>query len=198
MLGKPLKLTLIVICAGAIVAGAAAYRHHQRYKHFAIHEPGMMYRSAWLEPGVMSEVIEEHQFRAVVNLCEPGEMGEQRWIEERDAVTNAGSRLYELAMPMGINVDDPALEKHIEVLRNPDNYPMLVHCQHGVTRTAKFLAMYDILYRGMTGEESLVRQPLFGRDDHNVNIWAFVKNLHAKHDKFAPMAASENLDILRR
>ncbi len=198
MFPKPLKLVLIVLGIGATIAGAAAYHHHQRYKHFAIHEPGLVYRSAWLEADVMSEVIEEYQFRAVVNLCEPGEMGEQRWIDQRNAVRNAGSRLYEVAMPMGIDANDPALEKHIEILRNPDNYPMLVHCQHGVTRTAKFLAMYDILYRGMSGDESLAKQPLFGREDHNVNIRAFVRNLDDGDSALHPIASSENLDVLRQ
>lgn len=198
MFPKPLKIVLIVLIAGVMIGAGAAYYHHQRYKHFAVHQPGLVYRSAWLEPDVMSEVIEEHQFRSVVNLCEPGEMGEQRWVEERDAVRNAGSRLFEVAMPMGVSADDPALQQHIEILSNPDNYPMLVHCQHGVTRTAKFLAIYDMLYRGMSGEESLAKQPLFGRDDHNVNIWAFVKNLEEEDSVLHSSANAENLEVLRR
>ncbi len=60
-------LSLLTIVGG--IAGAFAYRHHQRYKHLAVHEKGMVYRSAWLEPDVLSELIEKYQFRSVVNLC---------------------------------------------------------------------------------------------------------------------------------
>lgn len=189
---------LTVLALIAAVGGGWAYRQHHRYKHLAEHEKGMMFRSAWLEPDVFSEVIEKHQIRAVVNLCEPGEMGEARWEGERDAVRNAGAKLIEIPMPMTIDTDDPILAEHVAVLSNPDNYPMLVHCQHGVTRTAKFLAMYDIVFRGKSAEESLSAQPLFGRDDHNVNVRAFSKNFEKRHNQIYPYASAENLNELRQ
>ena len=182
--------------AGVLFAGW--YVHHQRYKHFATHEPGMVYRSAWLEPDVFSELIETHQIRAVVNLCRPGEMGEARWQGERDAVSNAGARLIELSMPTTVDIDDPVIGKHLEVLGDPNNYPMLVHCQHGVTRTAKFLTIYDTVHRGMTADASLAAQPLFGRDRHNVNVRAFCRTFENQYQKLYPTASAESLDVLRQ
>ncbi len=189
-------LTVLAIIGAA--AGGLAYRHHHRYKHLAVHEKGMVYRSAWVEPDVMSELIERYQIRSVVNLCKPGEMGEARWDAERDAVRNAGARLIEASMPVTVDANDPALEEHMAILSNPDNYPMLVHCQHGVTRTAKFLAMYDMAFRGKTAEESLTAQPLFGREDHNVNVRAFAMNFEKEHEEIYPTASAENLKILRQ
>jgi hypothetical protein len=189
-------LSLLAMIGG--IGGGWAYRQHQRYKHLEVHEQGMVYRSAWLEPDVLSELIEKHQFRVVVNLCKPGEMGEARWEAQRDAVRNAGAKLWEVSMPVTIEADDPELEKHMAILNNPNNYPMLVHCQHGVTRTAKFLAMYDIAFRNKTAEESLSAQPLFGREDHNVNVRAFSKNFENEHNKFYPSASAENLKVLRQ
>lgn len=188
-------LLLLALVIG--VGGGFWYWHHHRYKHLATHEAGMMYRCAWVEPDVFSEVIEKHQIRTVVNLCKPGEMGEARWEGERKAVTNAGAKLVELSMPTTVEVDDPAIIKHLEVLNDPSNYPMLVHCQHGVTRTAKFLAIYDIAYRGMTAEQSMKTQPLFGRDDHNVNVRAFVKNFEKSYKQLYPTAEASNLEVLR-
>jgi protein tyrosine/serine phosphatase len=178
--------------------GLFAYRQHHRYKHVATHEPGMVYRSAWVEPDVMSELIEKHQIRAVVNLCNPGEMGEKRWIDEREAVTNAGARLIELPMPLTVEADDPSIDKHLQVLSDPNNYPMLIHCQHGVTRTAKLLTIYDVAFRKMSAAESLAAQPLFGRDDHNVNVRAFCKNFEKEYTKLYPTAKAESLDVLRK
>jgi hypothetical protein len=180
------------------VGGGLAYRHHHRYKHLAIHEDGMVYRSAWVEPDVLSELIEKYQFRSVVNLCKPGEMGEARWEAQREAVRNAGARLIEASMPVTVEADDAELEQHIAILSDPDNYPMLVHCQHGVTRTAKFLAIYDIAFRNMTASESLAAQPLFGRKDHNVNVRAFAKNFEKQHQQIYPFAKAESLDVLRQ
>ena len=189
---------LMTVLIGSGLATFFLVHHHRRYKHLAVHEEGMMYRSAWLEPDALSEVIEKYQIRAVVNLCNPGEMGEARWEEERKAVTNAGSRLIELPMPLTVDASDPLVARHIEVLNDPNNYPMLVHCQHGVTRTAKFLTIYDILYRGKTAKNSLAAQPLFGRKDHNVNVRAFVKNFEDKHRTLYPTATAERHSVLRR
>jgi hypothetical protein len=188
---------LMTVLIGSGLATFFLVRHHRRYKHLAVHEEGMMYRSAWLEPDAMSEVIEKYQIRSVVNLCNPGEMGESRWDEERKAVVNAGSRLIELPMPLTVDASDPLVAKHIEVLNDPNNYPMLVHCQHGVTRTAKFLTIYDILYRGKTAKVSLDAQPLFGRKDHNVNVRAFVNNFEDKHRALYPTATAERHRVLR-
>ena len=190
-----LSLSALLLCGAA--AGGYAYHQHHKYKHVAVHEPEYMYRSAWCEPEVMAELIERWQIRSVVNLCRPGEMGEARWEGEREAVTNAGAKLLELDMPLTIDPADPALRTHMEALADPDNYPMLVHCQHGVTRTAKFLAMYDIVMRDKTAEESLDSQPLFGRDRQNVHVTAFAEQFEDAHQSLYPRVGEANLQVLR-
>ncbi|MEX0717367.1 MAG: hypothetical protein WD066_12305 [Planctomycetaceae bacterium] len=202
---RKVRIVALVVLIVGLAAGGWAYRNHHRYKHFQVHDPGLVYRSAWLEADVLDEVIETYQFRTVVNLCYQGEkgdgkweMGEARWEEERRVVANAGAKLIELPMPFTIDADDPWIRKHIDVMRDPDNYPMLVHCQHGVTRTDKFLAIYDILFRGLTAEESLNAQPLFGRDDHNVHVWAFARLFERERDNILPRHSANPRDVLRR
>jgi protein tyrosine phosphatase (PTP) superfamily phosphohydrolase (DUF442 family) len=187
-----------LLLLGAAVAGGLSYRHHKRYKHLAIHDPGMVYRSAWLEADVFREIIEKYQIRTVLNLCEPNELGEQRCIDQRQAVRGSGARLIELPMPAAtIDPADPAIQPFVELLSDPKNYPLLVHCQHGVTRTAKVLAMYDILYRGMTAEKSIAAMPLFGRTEYSVSVRAFARKFEEQHGELYPQTAGK-LDILRR
>jgi len=189
------RVLVLWIVIGA-VSGGYLYYQHQKYKHLAVHQEGMVYRSAWLDSETMSEVIEKYQIRTVVNLCKPGEMGDNRWVKEREAVTNAGARLIELPMSLSVDASDPNIAEHLKILENPDNYPLLVHCQHGVTRTAKFLSIYDIAFRNMTAEKSLKDQPLFGRKNHNVNVRAFVKNFEKRHQELYPDANAERLEVL--
>lgn len=192
------KAAFFVIAVIAAVGSGYAYQHHHRYKHVATHEEGMVYRSAWVEPDVMTELIEKHQIRSVINLCNPGEMGEHRWALERETVRNAGARLLELPMPNTVDVHDPGIAPHLAALSDPDNYPMLVHCQHGVTRTSKFLAIYDMCFRGQTAEQSLAAQPLFGRDRHNVNVAAFCREFEKERNTIYPQATASRLDVLRQ
>ena len=195
---KRTRTALVALLIVGVAGAGLWYRHHQRYKHLATHEAGMVYRSAWLEPDVFAEVIEKHQIRAVVNLCAPGEMGEHRWDLERVAVRNSGAKLLELSMPLTVDPADPELATHMQALADPDNYPMLVHCQHGVTRTSKFLAMYDMLYRNMTAQQSLDAQPMWGRDDHNVNVRAFCLQFEQRHGALYPEQTAAQLEVLRR
>lgn len=171
--------------------------HHKRYKHFDVHDAGMVFRSAWLEGPVFSELIERHQIRSVVNLCNPGEMGQQRCVDQRAAVEGAGAVLYDCTMPNTVDPADPQVARLVEILSDPASYPMLVHCQHGVTRTAKVLAMYDILYKKMSADESLKRMPLYGRDDYSVSVYGFARNFEQAHSQLYPQTAGR-LDSLYR
>jgi hypothetical protein len=188
-----LVLLVVVIAAAA----GLGYRQHKRYKHWAVHDRGMVYRSAWLEADVFAEQIEKHQIRTVLNLCNADEMGHQRCLDQRAAVTGAGAKLIELPMPATIDAGDPEIRKFVEILGDPGNYPIVVHCQHGVTRTAKALAIYDILFRGATAEQSLAAMPLFGRDEYNVSVQAFARDLEKRQRELFPQAQGK-LDVLRR
>src|SRR5436190_21289580 len=110
------RRTWIVGLVLLAVAGTSAfgYRQHKRYKHWAAHDPGMVYRCAWLEADVFAEQIEKYQIRAVLNLCNPGELGEQRCIDQRKAVEGAGARLIALPMPNTIDASDPEVAKFVE------------------------------------------------------------------------------------
>lgn len=156
-------------------AGALAVRHHHRYKHFAVHEAQRVYRTAWVEADVMAELVRKYHIRTVINLCRPGEMGPTRAVEERRAVEAAGARFLELPLPETADPHDPQLVPHITALRDPDNYPLLVHCQHGVNRTARLLAMYEVLINQRDGEAAIRRMPGFGRP-YNPLEYEFARN----------------------
>ncbi len=66
-----------------------------------------------------------------------------------------------------------------------------------MTRTAKVLAMYDILYRHITAAQSLAAMPLFGRDEYSVSVQAFVRDFEKRHGQLYPHANGK-LDVLRR
>ncbi len=194
---RPMLAWLAVVLFIGGTAGGLAYRHHKRYKHLEVHDPGMVYRSAWLEAEVFAELIEKYQIRTVINLCNPGEMGEDRCLSQRQAVRGSGAQLLEMPMPATIDAGDAQVAKYVEVLSDPNNYPLLIHCQHGVTRTAKLLAIYDILFRHLTAEQSLAAMPLFGRNDYNVSVHAFARDFESQRAKQFESLANR-LDVLKR
>lgn len=174
------RTAIVLLLIASAVAAGWTVRHHYRYQHFAVHVPDRIYRSAWLEADVMAELVRTYHLRTVVNLCAPGEMGDERREQERAAITAAGARFIEISMPLTLDLESPEVLASLGVLDDSASFPLLVHCQHGVTRTAKFLTLYDIQHRGMTAKQSLGRMPLFSRKQHGKLVWEFAE-LFEKH-----------------
>lgn len=155
---------VVVIIALLTAAGAwIVYRDHVRYRHFAVHDPGKVYRSAWVDGDVFRELIPKYKVRTVINLCYPGEMGD-RIMGEREAVGAAGAKLVELPFPSNesSDIEYPAVREIESIFADPASYPIWIHCQHGRERTVKALSIYDIRQRGLSADSSLARMPLFG------------------------------------
>lgn len=169
-----LKLLTVVLLA--IGVGGYAYRQHHRYKHFAIHEPGKVYRCGWVDADVMGKLVKKYHVKTVINLCRPGEMGPTRAADERRAVEAAGGKLLELNMPDTADPHDPRIELHKTVLQDPTNYPMIIHCQHGVNRTARTLAMYEVLVHHADGAAAIQKMPRFGRENYEPLEYEFAHN----------------------
>lgn len=169
------KLVLMVAVLALGVASGYIYQQHLRYRHFAVHDPGQMYRSAWVSPDVMRELIERYKIRTVVNLCTPGETGECNWELERVVVRRAGARFLELPLPRDLNYERLAITPHLAVLQDSDNYPILVHCNDGLERTSLFITLYDMTVRGITAEKSLETQPLFGQTKQSERVREFCR-----------------------
>jgi hypothetical protein len=161
--GLPARMVVVALVLVASLAGGATYWHRKRYNHFAIHEPGRVYRCAWVSADVMGELVRHYHVKTVVNLCRPNEMGPTRAADERRAVEAAGGVLVELPMPESADPFDPRIAAHRTLIENPENYPLIVHCQHGVNRTARFLAMYEVLVKQSDGEAAVHQMPGFGR-----------------------------------
>ncbi len=192
-LSEPLVVLTLV---GIAAIGILAYRQHHRYKHFAVHEPGQVYRCGWVAADVMGELVRTYQAKTVINLCRPGEMGPTRATDERAAVEEAGAQLLELPMPDTADPHDPRIVEHIATLKNPANYPIIIHCQHGVNRTARTIAMYEVLVHHTDGEAAIHKMPRFGRDDYEALEYEFARNFTAEF--LEPAQTAEKVGDVRR
>lgn len=76
------------------------------------------------------------------------------------------------------NVDDDHVIDVMRMLRNPDNGPFLIHCQHGADRTGLMSAMYRILEQGWTVDDALAELQDGGYGYHAMwkNILRYVRS----------------------
>ena len=76
------------------------------------------------------------------------------------------------------DIDDEHVVEVMRLLRNPDNGPYLIHCQHGADRTGLMSAMYRILEQDWSVDDALAELTGGGYGYHSIwsNILEYVRS----------------------
>jgi len=78
------------------------------------------------------------------------------------------------------NIDDEHVVEVMRMLKQPDDGPFLIHCQHGADRTGLMSAMYRILEQGWSVDDALAELTGGGYGYHS--IWTNIQRYIRKAD----------------
>jgi tyrosine-protein phosphatase SIW14 len=135
---------------GLLVGGPLAYSsyRHAALRHFHVVEPGILYRSGQLTLDGLKRVLHDYGIKTVITLRDapypdqpPPDLEEEKYCREQELN-------YHRISPRPWWASDgsvPAakgVEHFLEVMRDPANYPVLIHCFAGIHRTGAFCAVY--------------------------------------------------------
>ena len=145
-----LRVSLILIVAIAMVWGCD-YVYWAKVNHkFTTVTEGRVYRSAAMPPEVLQEMIQDHDIKTVIDLRT---IYHQDDIDtEHRMVTSVGRR--HIHLPSKQVPEDDTVRDFLNILDNPDVYPVLIHCYHGEGRAVLFSAIYRIEYEGWDNERA--------------------------------------------
>jgi len=95
------------------------------------------------------------------------------------------------------DVDDDHVVEVMRMLRQAENGPFLIHCQHGADRTGLMSAMYRILEQGWSVEDALAELREGGYGYHSIwsNILKYVRDADVERLRAAiaaPLTAPAN------
>jgi tyrosine-protein phosphatase SIW14 len=162
-------LAVAAILIGAPVAFTARQMHETR--NFRVVRPGVLYRSAQLPLDGLKRLIHDYGIRTVVTLRDAHDSSENPpdLAEQKYCVANEIEylRLPPLAWEDRVNPKGPApieanVRKFLEVMRDEQNYPVLVHCCAGIHRTGAFTAIYRMECERWTRAEALAEMRACG------------------------------------
>lgn len=154
------------------------YRISYTYqKRLRVVTEGKMYRSGCMTANGLEAAIKTHKIRTVINLMEeaPDPLLHPHFfapasVKESTVVEGAGARYITMTvkyLPRNqARTERPeTIERYLEILDNPDNYPVLVHCKAGLHRTGVLIALYRMEYEGWTRQQAFaeVKANGFGR-----------------------------------
>lgn len=65
-----------------------------------------------------------------------------------------GLRYYGISLPEFSRPKDTEVQRALDIIKDPENQPVFIHCHHGKDRTGTIVACYRISHDGWTGEQA--------------------------------------------
>lgn len=154
---KKILITLVVVVLG--IAGKYVYDRHINHNFMTITE-GKVYKSGVIPPDEIADYVKKYKIKSIVDLRFPG-TGDDVNNPEVPAELKAEKLAVE-KIP-GVNYFNNGsdqvpkqenLDKFFKIMDNQDNYPVLIHCYHGIGRAQMYSAIYRIEYEGFSNDEA--------------------------------------------
>lgn len=159
---------IVIVIAVAAVVWRKVIRDQVIPENFGVVEEGAIYRSAQLTERMLDAVCEEREIRTILNLT--GESVDY----ERDVAAAHGANLIEVTM-QGDGTGEPSeMARALDVLSDPANHPILVHCAAGAQRTGSIVLLYRHLEQGIPVLEAY---PESFDYEHKADEWILLAHL---------------------
>lgn len=152
------RITIIFLIIAISIAGFVFYQKKVRYNLVTISE-NKVYNSGVVAPDQLPEFLKSHKIKSVIDLRDGEEQTElnpetkkQVGAEENAISKISGVKYFNL--PTDQIPQDSTVQKFLKIMDNPENYPVLIHCHHGVGRSRLFSSIYRIEYENFSNEDA--------------------------------------------
>ncbi|MGX7666249.1 dual specificity protein phosphatase family protein [Flavobacterium pedocola] len=153
------KIGLLILLVVAVGVGKYVYDMHINHNFETITE-GKVYKSGVIPPDEIEDYVKKHHIKSIVDLRFPGtgdsvnnpEIPEELTAEKEAVAKIPGVNYYNNGsdqVPKQKNLD-----RFFQIMDDPANYPVLIHCYHGVGRAEMYSAIYRIEYEGMDRDKA--------------------------------------------
>ncbi len=148
-----------MLTIGPFVYYRVQYTTHKRLR---VVTPGVLYRSGQMTDEGFADAVARYHIRTIVNVQDDfpdpdisRTYFDRRTVKESAMCQQLGVRFVfvppdVIARSRAPAEQPAALDRFWEVMDDPANYPVLIHCKAGLHRTGVLVAAYRIEYEGWT------------------------------------------------
>lgn len=182
-----LGITLVTLVL-AVPVGLAFHKQEQQ-RNFRVVRDGVLYRSGQMTRAGLERALHDYGIRTVVSLRDreiPGEappdQAEEEFCKKMEVrhvrITPRNWEGPDLVPPVEVGV-----QQFLAVMRDPGNYPVLVHCFAGIHRTGAYTAIYRMELEGWASERALTEMKACGYDnlENELDILGYLRTYHLRH-----------------
>ena len=157
---KRLKIIGILLLVLALLFGGK-YVYDMNINHnFETISEGKVYKSGVIPPDELESYVKKYKIKSIVDLRFPGtgdDVNNPEDAAELEAEKSAVAKIKGLNYFNDGSDQVPTKENLVlfyKIMDNPANYPVLVHCYHGVGRAELYSAVYRIEYENWDKDEA--------------------------------------------
>ena len=155
------KKKIAIVALIMVLIGVGKYVYDMNINHnFETITEGKVYKSGVIPPDELEMYIKAHQIKSVVDLRFPGT---QDLVNNPEIPAELTAEKAAIAKIGGVNYfnngsdqvpNQANLDLFFKIMDNKANYPVLIHCYHGVGRAELYSALYRIEYEGWSNEKA--------------------------------------------
>ena len=157
---KTKKIIAFLLLAVVIVlVGKYIYDRHINHNFMTITE-GKVYKSGVIPPDEIADYVKKYHIKSIVDLRFPG-TGDM--VNNPEIPAELTAEKNAIAKIPGVNYFNDGsdqvpkqenLDLFFKIMDNKANYPVLIHCYHGIGRAQIYSAIYRIEYEGWDNEKA--------------------------------------------
>lgn len=155
-----LKIVLSILVIVALFWAKSYFYDYKINHNLKVISEGKVYKSGVIPPDDIADFVKEHQIKSIVDLRFPGtgddvnnpEIPVELIAEKEAAAKIKGLNYFNIGSDQVPKPEN--LEAFFKVMDNKANYPVLIHCFHGVGRAEMYSAIYRIEYENWDRDEA--------------------------------------------
>ena len=158
---KKNKRIIILSILAVVMFFVGKYVYDMNINHnFETITEGKVYKSGVIPPDEIAKYVEKYHIKSIVDLRYPGT---QDLVNNPEVPVELTAEKNAVAKIPGVNYFNNGsdqvpkqqnLDSFYKIMDNPANYPVLIHCYHGVGRAEMYSALYRIEYENFTNEQA--------------------------------------------
>ena len=156
-----LKKKIIIVVVVLVLIGTGKYVYDRHINHnFTTITDGKVYKSGVIPPDEIADYVKKYHIKSIVDLRFPGtgddvnnpEVPAELTAEKEAVAKIPGVNYYNDGSDQVPNQKN--LDVFFKIMDDKSNYPVLIHCFHGIGRAQMYSAIYRIEYEGWSNEDA--------------------------------------------
>jgi tyrosine-protein phosphatase SIW14 len=167
---RPLRSLVGALVALLLIGGPAVFAHWCTNQMRNLHEvrPGVLYRSGQMSLLGLRQAVHELGIKTIVSLRDAHRAGDPPPdLDEEVFCANEEIKFYRIPPARWYAEDGPApvetgVRTFRQIMADPKNYPVLIHCFAGLHRTGAYCAIYRMEQEHWTNARAMAEMKSYG------------------------------------